>query len=276
MRIAQIAPLTEAIPPKLYGGTERVVSWLTEELVSLGHEVTLFASGDSVTTAKLRADLAAGAPARRAGARSDGAAHVDAGAWSAARRPVRRAALPSRLLSVLDIFAPGDALHHHPARPARPARASGRVRRLRFSTCDLDLRQPARARAAGALGAHHPSRPADQPVVAPARSSRNIWQSSDASRPKRRSTRRSASPSAAACRSRSPPRSIPRTASISSTTSVRCSSLPGVDYIGEISDSEKSDFLSGAHRAADADQLARAVRPGDDRGNGLRHAGAGL
>ena len=53
MRIAQIAPLTEAIPPKFYGGTERVVSWLTEELVALGHEVTLFASGDSVTTAKL-------------------------------------------------------------------------------------------------------------------------------------------------------------------------------------------------------------------------------
>jgi glycosyltransferase involved in cell wall biosynthesis len=53
MRIAQIAPLTEAIPPKLYGGTERVVHWLTEELVALGHDVTLFASGDSITTAKL-------------------------------------------------------------------------------------------------------------------------------------------------------------------------------------------------------------------------------
>jgi glycosyltransferase involved in cell wall biosynthesis len=53
MRIAQIAPLTEAIPPKLYGGTERVVSWLTEELVALGNDVTLFASGDSETSAKL-------------------------------------------------------------------------------------------------------------------------------------------------------------------------------------------------------------------------------
>jgi glycosyltransferase involved in cell wall biosynthesis len=53
MRIAQIAPLTEAIPPKLYGGTERVISWLTEELVALGHDVTLFASGDSHTSAKL-------------------------------------------------------------------------------------------------------------------------------------------------------------------------------------------------------------------------------
>jgi glycosyltransferase involved in cell wall biosynthesis len=55
MRIAQIAPLFEAVPPRLYGGTERVVYWLTEELVSMGHDVTLFASGDSVTSAKLAA-----------------------------------------------------------------------------------------------------------------------------------------------------------------------------------------------------------------------------
>ena len=55
MRIAQVAPLTEAVPPKLYGGTERVVHWLTEELVALGHDVTLYASGDSQTSAKLNA-----------------------------------------------------------------------------------------------------------------------------------------------------------------------------------------------------------------------------
>ncbi len=53
MRIAQVAPLAEAVPPKLYGGTERVVSWLTEELVRRGHDVTLFASGDSQTSARL-------------------------------------------------------------------------------------------------------------------------------------------------------------------------------------------------------------------------------
>ena len=53
MRIAQIAPLFESVPPSLYGGSERVVSWLTEELVRLGHEVTLFASGDSHTSARL-------------------------------------------------------------------------------------------------------------------------------------------------------------------------------------------------------------------------------
>lgn len=53
MRIAQIAPLIEAVPPRLYGGTERVVSFLTEELVRLGHDVTLFASGESETQAQL-------------------------------------------------------------------------------------------------------------------------------------------------------------------------------------------------------------------------------
>jgi glycosyltransferase involved in cell wall biosynthesis len=53
MRIAQIAPLTESVPPKLYGGTERIVSYLTEELTALGHDVTLFASGDSITSATL-------------------------------------------------------------------------------------------------------------------------------------------------------------------------------------------------------------------------------
>src|SRR5512139_498847 len=53
MKIAQIAPLIESVPPRFYGGTERVVSYLTEELVRLGHDVTLFASGDSVTNARL-------------------------------------------------------------------------------------------------------------------------------------------------------------------------------------------------------------------------------
>jgi glycosyltransferase involved in cell wall biosynthesis len=58
MKIAQIAPLFESVPPRLYGGTERVVSYLTEEIVKLGHQVTLFASADSVTSA----ELAAGVP----------------------------------------------------------------------------------------------------------------------------------------------------------------------------------------------------------------------
>jgi Glycosyltransferase Family 4 len=53
MKIAQIAPLFESVPPRLYGGTERVVSYLTEELVKQGHRVTLFASADTTTAAEL-------------------------------------------------------------------------------------------------------------------------------------------------------------------------------------------------------------------------------
>src|SRR4051812_20329423 len=53
MRIAQLAPLAESVPPKLYGGTERAIAWLIDELVELGHDVTLFASGDSNTRATL-------------------------------------------------------------------------------------------------------------------------------------------------------------------------------------------------------------------------------
>src|SRR6187549_3270048 len=55
MKIAQVAPLYESVPPKFYGGTERIVSYLTEELVRQGHRVTLFASGDSTTSAELHA-----------------------------------------------------------------------------------------------------------------------------------------------------------------------------------------------------------------------------
>ena len=64
MRIAQVAPLYESVPPKLYGGTERVVSYLTEELVEMGHEVTLFASGDSETAARLIPACSSSLPAK--------------------------------------------------------------------------------------------------------------------------------------------------------------------------------------------------------------------
>ena len=74
MRIAQVAPLAEAVPPKLYGGTERVVSWLTEELVAQGHDVTLFASGDSKTSAELVACAPQGL--RLAGIRDHVASHL--------------------------------------------------------------------------------------------------------------------------------------------------------------------------------------------------------
>jgi hypothetical protein len=55
MRIAQLAPLAASVPPKLYGGTQRVIAWLVDELAESGHDVTLFANGDSKTKGKLHA-----------------------------------------------------------------------------------------------------------------------------------------------------------------------------------------------------------------------------
>jgi glycosyltransferase involved in cell wall biosynthesis len=74
MRIAQVAPLAESVPPQLYGGTERVVHWLTEELVRQGHSVTLFASGDSATSAELVPCVPRGL--RLAGIRDHVASHL--------------------------------------------------------------------------------------------------------------------------------------------------------------------------------------------------------
>ena len=97
MRIAQVAPLMESVPPKLYGGTERVVSYLTEELAALGHDVTLFASGDAVTRAALD-------PVRPHAIRLDpacrdpsGVAHLDAGARRSPGIRVRRHPFPHGL-----------------------------------------------------------------------------------------------------------------------------------------------------------------------------------
>ena len=79
MKIAQIAPLAESVPPRLYGGTERVVSYLTEELVRLGHDVTLFASADSQTGARLVACALVNATFLPSG---------ETATWSAAASPV--------------------------------------------------------------------------------------------------------------------------------------------------------------------------------------------
>lgn len=94
MRIAQVAPLAESVPPKLYGGTERVVSWLTEELVSLGCDVTLFASGDLSTSATL--------------------VPVCPGALRLSRPPIDPAAASAALLDTVAEMASGfDVIHCH-------------------------------------------------------------------------------------------------------------------------------------------------------------------
>ena len=155
MKIAQVAPLYESVPPQLYGGTERVVSYLTEELVRQGHDVTLFASGDSITTARLEPICAARAPARYALGGPARAPCPDARAGRPARARVRHRSLSHRLPAL-------------PAEPAQPAATTvttlhGRLdipdlraalRRVQRHAGRLDLRRPARAAAARQLGRH--------------------------------------------------------------------------------------------------------------------------
>lgn len=122
MRVAQIAPLTESVPPHFYGGIERVVSLLTEELVAMNHDVTLFASGDSVTRAKL---VAGWPPALRfdPSIRDTMAPHM------LMMEQVRRHADEFDVLHFhidywpFSLLPTVDAISHHIARPARPAGA---------------------------------------------------------------------------------------------------------------------------------------------------------
>ena len=93
MKIAQVAPLYEAVPPRLYGGTERVVAHLTDALVSLGHEVTLFASGEAQTRAKL-VFLVEGRPAPDAGAGLHPGQPIDVRPAGGSRPAARRVGVP--------------------------------------------------------------------------------------------------------------------------------------------------------------------------------------
>ena len=128
MKIAQIAPLYEAVPPKLYGGTERVVAHLTDALVDLGHEVTLFASADAETRAELVPVRDQAIRLDPAPLKSDLAAHMShAGRGAPPRRRVRRDPLPRRHDPLPLLRGHRRAHADHPARPARhegPGRSS--------------------------------------------------------------------------------------------------------------------------------------------------------
>src|ERR671933_770490 len=127
MRIAQIAPPFESVPPSGYGGTERVVSVLTEELVRRGHEVTLFASGDACTAARLVA---------------------------VAERALRLdPAVPDPYPHTLRPAGAG-AGRDDAARPARPARLAGDLQCLPRGGARLDQRRAARPAAPGQLARH--------------------------------------------------------------------------------------------------------------------------
>ena len=152
MRIAQVAPLYESCPPQLYGGTERVVSYLTEELVRQGHEVTLFASGDSRTKATLQAPCER-ALAPRSSVQGPASPSLDlAVSRGAKRRCIRHHPFPHRLSPLSAVRAALGQDADDAARPPRPAGPSAALSRVRDDAAGVDLECAARARCPGPTG----------------------------------------------------------------------------------------------------------------------------
>ena len=145
MKIAQVAPLMESVPPRFYGGTERIVSYLTEELVAQGHDVTLFASGDSITSAKL-------VPCCAQALRLNKAVRDPIPYYMLMLDKVRRQAHEFDIIHFhIDQFHFPDLPRHRPPHghdPARPAGSAGHVsalRRLSGDAAGVDLQRPAQA-----------------------------------------------------------------------------------------------------------------------------------
>ena len=273
MRIAQVAPLTEAIPPKLYGGTERVVHWLTEELVALGHDVTLFASGDSQTqSAKLE-------PCWPRALRLDGSVRDPNALHMAMLEQVRRRA---------DEF---DFLHFH----------------LDYYPFSLFSRQPTpfvtTLHGRLDLPEHQPvfDTFSDVPVISISNSQRRPLPQANWVRtvhhglPEKLLAPQPVTPSYFAFLGRiAPEKRVDRAIQIAEHCGIPLKIAAKIDradrdyydeeiqplldrarnveYIGEIGDKDKVGVPQRRDRAAGSDRLAGAVRARDDRGDGLRHA----
>ena len=247
MRIAQIAPLTEAIPPKLYGGTERVVSWLTEELLELGHDVTLFASGNSVTAARLE-------PMWPRALRLDNSVRDPMALHISMLERVRRQASEFDILHFHLDSSRSRCSRASPRLSSPPCTAGSTCRNIRRCSTrsgrcpSCRFQRPARARAAGALAAHRLSRPACRPAAATRGEVRlprlpRPHRAGEGGRPGDRIAKRCNLPLKIAAK-------VDRAdATISSRRSVRCSACR-LDYIGEIGDEDKSEFLGGAMRCS--------------------------
>ena len=246
MRIAQVAPLFERVPPLAYGGTERVVAYLTDALVELGHDVTLFASGDSST----RADLVAA---------SDRSLRLDKTCRDTMAPQIRQLELVSRMAHRFDVihFHTGylhlpltrhlaGALGDDDARAARLQRAGaddGRLRRLAVRL-DFGPSAAARIRRQNWCATVYHGLP---PRLLPFRPRRmTTSRSSAASRPRSVSTGRSRSPGAPACELRVAAKIDAVDREYFDREIGPLMSQPHVRYLGEIGDEEKAALLGGA------------------------------
>ena len=272
MRIAQVAPLTEAVPPKLYGGTERVISWLTEELVDSwprSHLVRKWQFGDQ---GEARADVAACAAPRRHRARSECAAHDDA------RKGRARAANSTFSTSISTIIR---------SRCCRGRRRRSSRQCTAASTCPstsrYSRRSPLRRSSRSPSRSGGPFRRRDWVATVPHGLPEDLLDAASGASP-------AIWPSSAASLRR---RRVDRAIGIAQRCGLQLKIAAKVDradrdYFDETikplldrrrrvhrRDRRRREVRipERGDRPARADRLARAVRPGDDRGDGVRHAG---
>ena len=250
MKIAQIAPLIESVPPRLYGGTERIVSYLTEELVALGHDVTLFASGDSITAAKLVPCVPQGSAARPKRAGPDSLLHADARPRAAARRRFRHPALPHRSVPFSRCSAPiadrtVTTLHGRQDLPdLLPL-----YRRLQRHAAGFDLRCAARSRAESEFCRHRPSRPSRRLASPPGTAARRLsglpWAHLAGEAPRPRHRHRARAGHSAQDRGQSRPR---RRGLFSRRESSRCSRPPASNSSARSTSSRRRNFWATRRR----------------------------
>ena len=280
LRIAMLAPPWIPVPPPGYGGIEEVVRLLCAGLVARGHEVTLFAPPGSSSPAEVRRACSRSRTRTRSRRRSSrsttsparsGAIDAAARAGRAVRRrPRPRAATPrwpwptaspTPLVHTLHGPFTEDACRFY-AEHGRKARIVAHLAGAARRAPARDGRRPRRAttRSTSTSGRSAPRR-------------RSTCSGSAACRPTRGRTARSPRRARPACRSCSPGRSSPARSSTSPRRSSRTSAGDGIEYVGEADAERKRELYRRARGAADADPLARAVRPRDGRVARLRHAG---
>ena len=273
MRIAQIAPLAEAVPPKLYGGTERVIWWLTEALVELGHDVTLYASGDSETSARLvpcARDRACASPGSTT--IPPACSPCSIGCCSDADA-LRHPPFPHRLPALPDLPAPRRQVPDDAARAAGPARLLAGLPRLsaRCSWSRSPTTSAGRCRRATSLGTVHHGLPRD--LIPFGRGGGDYLAFIGRISPEKRPDRAI---------------EIARRAGMKLKIAAKVDHAdrayfedeiepllddPLIEFIGEIGDADKPRLPRRRARPAVPDRLARALRPRDDRGDGGGHAG---
>ena len=272
MRIAQVSPLFERVPPVAYGGTERVVAYLTEALIDLGHDVTLFASGDSRT----RARLIAAAPR---------ALRLDPGCSDPLAHHIRQLELVARHASSFDVIHFHTGFLHMPLSRRLPT-PSLTTLHGRLDLPDLrglmdDLRDVPLVSISDASASRLPFSTGVAPCIMGFRASccrftphrRTTSSLSGGSRPEKRVDRAI---------------EIARRAGVTLLIAAKIDRAdrdyfaatvepmlhdPGVRFVGEVDEAEKVRPARAGPRVAVSDRLARAVRHGRDRSVVLRNAG---